>query len=555
MYRAQRTIYSSLAGQVLIVCLWLDSAPVAGQTDYRPLREQISLEQLESDGATIGEISFQTDNIFDLDNPAEDKWLYRVANSLHAVTRPNVIQSQLLFSEGDAFSERVVEESERILRQNNYLRDAQVEPISYDNGIVDLRVRTKDVWTLTPSISAGRSGGENRLGIGLKESNLFGTGVLLGFKFKRTVDRDTAIFDYSDRNFRGSRKHLAARIGENSDGYDRRFQVVQPFYALDARRAGGLSLHSEERIDPLYERGEIISNFLHTFQYHEAFSGWSGGLNGDWTRRITAGLVYDDHEFTETPDTINPELLVPADRRFIYPFVGFELIEDDFQEGVNFDRISIIEDRFLGTRVSFRLGYSSASAGSTANAWHFRGYFSNALVATQKDSVVVMADLDGRYADGEGQNVELSAGTRYHHRWSERHLFYASLSGTVGRNLDLDNQLLLGGDNGLRGYPLRYQGGDSMALLTLEHRIFTEWYPFRLVNVGGAIFFDAGRTWGENPVGGENLGLLRDVGFGLRLGNNRSGEGRIIHIDIAFPLDGEDTIDRVQLLVDARTSF
>jgi hypothetical protein len=48
---------------------------------------------------------------------------------------------------------------------------------------------------------------------------------------------------------------------------------------------------------------------------------------------------------------------------------------------------------------------------------------------------------------------------------------------------------------------------------------------------------------------------LKDVGFGLRLGNTRSGNGRVIHIDIAFPLDGEDDIDSVQILIDAKGSF
>ena len=44
--------------------------------------------------------------------------------------------------------------------------------------------------------------------------------------------------------------------------------------------------------------------------------------------------------------------------------------------------------------------------------------------------------------------------------------------------LDPDMQLLIGGDNGLRGYPLRYEAGTSRALLTVEQRFYTDWYPF-----------------------------------------------------------------------------
>ena len=52
--------------------------------------------------------------------------------------------------------------------------------------------------------------------------------------------------------------------------------------------------------------------------------------------------------------------------------------------------------------------------------------------------------------------------------------------------------MLLGGDNGLRGYPLRYQAGTSRALLTLEERYYTGWYPFHLFYVGAR----PSSTWG-----------------------------------------------------------
>ena len=113
----------------------------------------------------------------------------------------------------------------------------------------------------------------------------------------------------------------------------------------------------------------------------------------------------------------------------------------------------------------------------------------------------------------------------------------------------------LGGDSGLRGYPLRYQGGEARALLTLEQRYFTDWYPFRLFRVGAAAFIDTGRTWGETPLSTPSLGLLKDIGIGLRLGSSRSGLGNIIHIDLAFPLDGDPSISKVQLLVETKQRF
>lgn len=90
------------------------------------------------------------------------------------------------------------------------------------------------------------------------------------------------------------------------------------------------------------------------------------------------------------------------------------------------------------------------------------------------------------------------------------------------------------------------------AVFTVEQRFFTDWYPFHLAHVGGAVFFDAGRTWGGDA---SQLGLLRDVGLGLRLSSSRSGLGNVIHFDLAFPLDGDPSIKSMQWLVTTKASF
>jgi len=92
-------------------------------------------------------------------------------------------------------------------------------------------------------------------------------------------------------------------------------------------------------------------------------------------------------------------------------------------------------------------------------------------------------------------NTILDGSVRYYLEQGRNWLFFTALQASKGWRLDLDNQILLGGDNGLRGYPLRYQDGTARALWTVEQRFFTDWYPFRLFRVGAAVFFDTGRTW------------------------------------------------------------
>ena len=70
-----------------------------------------------------------------------------------------------------------------------------------------------------------------------------------------------------------------------------------------------------------------------------------------------------------------------------------------------------------------------------------------------------------------------------------------------------------------------------------------------------AISPNAGRVWGNAPLAEENFGLLKDAGFGLRLGNARSGFGNVIHVDLAFPFNGDPSIKRAQFLVQTQQSF
>ncbi len=518
-------------------------------------RDALTAERLEADNAKIGSVTIIANNIFNLDDPLEDRRLFRLANKLHIRSRQELIESQLLFEEGDAYLKRLLDESERILRAKRYLREATVLPIAYKDGLVDLEVNTYDVWTLNLGLGLFRSGGESDTSAGLQEYNLFGMGAHVGVRYESNVDRKTKSFEYSDDSFRQSHDQLGLVYEDSDDGFERAMSFRRPFISLDTRRSWGMSVLNGERIDSLYDRGEIAQEFKHRVQFHRAFIGWSKGLHRRRVLRFSTGLAYDSHHFSATDDPLLTAPVLPEDREYLYPFFGVELIREQFEKASNVDQINRTEDRFLGSRLQASVGYSSEKAGSTANAIHFNGAFNHGFVTLPGKTLLLRGNFGSRFEDGELRNGQLSGELLYHNRESEKRLFFTKLSGVLGKNLDLDNPLYLGGDSGLRGYPLRYQGGDKKLLLTIEKRYFTDWYPFRLFHIGGAVFFDAGRTWGDNPAGGPNLGLLTDVGFGLRISNVRSGIGRMIHIDLAFPLNGEDDIDNVQLLIEAKRSF
>lgn len=513
-----------------------------------------SPEELEAAGAVVGKVTVVVGDVFDTSLEGESSWLYRTANRLHIETRPSVIRDQLLFEEGDPYNHRLVRETERNLRARGYLYDANIVPVAWDGHAVDLEVRTRDVWTLNPGVSFSRKGGENTFGVQLQEDNLLGNGQRIGIQWDDNVDRQSIGLSFFDPHFMHSFTQLGLAYADADDGSTKMLQLNRPFYALDVRRAGGIHLIDDERNHARYALGKNVGEFEQLTEYYEVSGGRSRGLQGRWVRRWTFGAAYDRDRFAPDPDEPLGGPL-PQDRELVYPWVGFELVEDSFEERVNQDQIRRTEDVLVGLRASARLGYAAEALGSDRNAVIASAYVQDGADLGERQSVFGSVSASGRLESGELVNGVLAAEGRYYRSTSRNSKFYAAVSGAVTEQLDTELQLLLGGDNGLRGYPLRYQAGTARALFTVEQRYYTGWYPFRLFHVGAAAFFDMGRTWGRDVTGLESSGLLKDVGVGLRLGSSRSSFGNVVHIDLAFPLDGDDDIDSVQLLVTTKGSF
>ena len=151
---------------------------------------------------------------------------------------------------------------------------------------------------------------------------------------------------------------------------------------------------------------------------------------------------------------------------------------------------------------------------------------------------------------------QISAGARYYAPQNANFGFFASVSADkISDGVGAADQLFLGGDNGLRGYPLRYQTGTRRALLTLEQRAYSNWYPFRLVRVGAAVFFDYGRAWAGVNQNVGNPGWLGDAGIGLRLSLDRTAFANVFHADIATPLKHHGDIKAVQFLFKTEVTF
>jgi outer membrane protein assembly factor BamA len=534
---------------LLVFCAVLGSATAA-----EPAQAVPSLAELEAAGATIGEIRIDTRNIFDLDDPKENNALFRLANRLHIVTDPGVIRRALPFKSGERLSVRVLEEAERLLRGNRFLYEVDIRPLAWHDGVVDLEVATRDTWTLNPNVSFSRSGGVNKSSVSLTEYNLLGHGLRMGFSHSSDVDRTSTEFSISQDHAWDGATSVSYMLANLSDGRRQSFSLARPFYALDTRRAVGVSASQNDRIDSVYTDGSTVAQFRHDTDNAEVFAGWSDGNVAGITQRYSLGVSWQSDAYRLDPSLAAPALL-PAGQKLSAPFVRYEVIEDKFRKVKNRDLIERPEYFAMGFHLTAQVGRAMSELGGNRNAWLYAADASDGFTFLSGHQLLAAASLKGQYSGAGIERQLLSASARYYVPQTSRATFFASLSGDAARKPELGDQLLLGGDTGLRGYPLRYQSGERRALLTVEQRVYGDWYPFRLFRVGGAAFYDIGRAWGGPYANTANTGWLGDYGIGLRILSARSAFNNVMHADVAFPTHRDPNIKSVQFLVKISSTF
>lgn len=510
--------------------------------------------ELESAGAIIGQIRVTPHNVFDLSNEVENNALYRLVNRLHIPTRAGVIARVLLFKSGERVSAQKIDETERLLRGSSTRYDVEIIPIAYRDGVVDIEVSTRDSWSLDLTGSYSRAGGNNKTSFGIKEKNLFGTGVSVGYSRTSNLDRKGSELEIAYPQAFDGWTSIVFERGRFNDGKRTVLFIDRPFYSLDTRYAARGGGSDEDRIDSIYNAGNIVSEYRHRFRAAEFTGGWSPGFVDGWTQRFSAGLLVRDNSYRAEPGRVSP-IPLPASNDLRALFLRHELLQDRFVKVKNYNLIERAEYLVLGFNSRLQLTKSLAAMGSARSDWLFAASVSDGYVLSSSRILQAGATVERRIASTGLPMTQAGATFKYYAPQPARSLLYASLTVDRIRGGGIADQLLIGGTNGLRGYPARYQAGEQRVLLSIEKRAFTTWYPFRLLRIGGAVFFDTGRAWGGLNQNTVNGGMLSDAGVGLRIALDRAAFANVLHADIAAPLNRAPGVKPVQFLVKTEFSF
>lgn len=527
---------------------------------------EMSSEKTSSQEPLIEEIEILVRPVFDETNPKENNWIFKLVNRLHINTKKHVITKDLTFKTGDTVDIHLLEESERRLRNQRYFSDANISLVDAPNKAQDsiskkVQVDVHEVWTLVPKLTYSTAGGATHYGYGLHDSNFLGLGKTIKIEHTSTEARTGDIIQYRDYNL-GDKNQLILGYADNNDGKESEFSFSKPFSSIRTDWTSGIEYQDFLREDTYYNAGDEVYRYIHQNAEHSLYYGWKlPNSSDDNVHRLIVGWSHTNDEFSSLPEfnsDLNVEL--PYDRNFDSFWIEYSSFKNAYIEMYNIQQINRTEDINLGNQWRLRIGGVTANTNQMDKSIQVQLNFSKAIKISSTQMLLGELSSSGFYTNGDPIHTINQMAVSYHWQNFSRGQFYAYANVVDGKNLFDDMPLELGGDTGLRGYPVRFQAGNKLELLTLEQRFFGEKEWFSLFHMGAAVFYDQGRVWGESPVDQTYNQTLRDVGIGLRISGTRTGgkdDGihNVAHVDLSYPLDGGTDIDKYQISVRIKKSF
>ncbi|MGL4449204.1 MAG: hypothetical protein ACRCUZ_16025, partial [Shewanella sp.] len=244
--------------------------------------------------------------IFDESDP-EAFFIHRWANYLHINTKEYVVRDRLTFGEQDTITQKDLDESQRLLRAESYIRDAKVYLTEKDpeadskSDSETVVIETWDNWSLLPTASFSSSGGDNRYSFGVKEDNLFGTGISTRVKYQSDEARTGYKFGFEAPISIIEHGIIAAEFYDNDDGQAKHAYISKPFYALDTKTMYAIELLDDSHVDTFRQNGKDLSEFAHNADYLNVQYGWLIDKNSAALSRLMVGFTQDKHEFNSSP--------------------------------------------------------------------------------------------------------------------------------------------------------------------------------------------------------------------------------------------------------------
>lgn len=470
--------------------------------------------------------------------------LAQLTRTLHATTRPELIRRFLILEEGDRCSELRRAESERILRAQPYIADADIFAVPNDRGGVDLEVRTSDETSVVfgGSVRARRPGVTHVL---LGNANLAGQGVYASASWRYGEGfRDGVSARLIHHQFLRQRWMAGVEAERASLGGSWRAELTQPFLTdlqrVAWRGRSGLSSGYTELRQPNGARPTVA--------LERRFFDVGGIVRVGAPGRLSLfGLSLTGDDERPGNRLIQPDTGVLRDvgavprlysaRRIARANVLWGVREIRFVRRQGLDALTAAQDLPIGFQLGTQLGRSLGLIGAREDDIFMAGDLY--IGATSGIATVRMqAQAEGRRGSGVAQwDGVLTSGRIAHYlRFSPRHLNQVNVEWGSGYRQRIPFQLLLGvPEGGVRGYEeSSFAGGQRIVGRVEQRYVFGK--LLKAADVGLAVFADAGHQWAGDVPFGVTTGVKSSVGVSV-LAAVPPRSARMWRADLAFPMN------------------
>lgn len=482
----------------------------------------------QTSDARIDSIQIIRHQVFE-DTLQKPSFFYKGANAFHKLTRQKVIQNRLLFKKGDSLDLQLLYETEIRLRKFDFLSAAKTTADTIDGKII-VTVETKDNWSLIPIWTYESSNGYETYGIGLAEYNFLGLGktLAMGYVWESDVG-GTVGASYKDPQLFGSqwKADLSGNYGPNSHLFSS--SAYRPFYSSDIPWSYGLDVELEESVDRTFDAGSETSRMYRNSSSTSAYLARRVGERyKNW--RFAVYFEYSDDKYSDIDEATT--LPLPEDELINSLSIAVKKKNLHFAKDIRLDKFVVKEDLFLGTEISGYFGKTAFPINVGVDRFEYGATFKGKFEVLSQSYIGFSLDYDTKETVDEIYSADID----FYSRITPNQTLAFYVQTTYSDNLRPYKQFLLGGDNGLRGYPARFVSGDYLFATTIEDRIFTG-LQLMGVELGGVVFSDAGYVWKKDQSASAN-DILVSVGIGLRLGFYAYPGAEVFRIDYGIPLNG-----------------
>lgn len=507
---------------------------------------------------TVNKIVVKSNDIFDT-SQSDTFFIHRWANYLHINTRDWIIRKNLNFNEKDHVSLKDLQEAQRLLRAEPYIRDAKVEFSPQDPSVdasqesQSILAETWDNWSLLPTADFGSSGGNTSTSIGIKEDNLLGLGIKTQFKYSSDIDRTGYKFEVETPVYFLRHATLTTSFYDNDDGQAIEIEFDNPFYALETKQMYSASYVDDLLTDTLRQNGEEVNEFKQQIDSMELQYGWLMHKTNQELSRFIIGGTKDKNTFSNTDDY--PDSQLPQNRDFLYPWLGYEYIQDDYKVLNDIYLINKNEDFNLGWYHYAQFGVETEDLGDHLPVGFHLEWLASRGYQNQNHLYLLNFSGYSDLATSQEDYFQVNATGEHFYHVNPKLTVYNKLRLSTSQNNYYDQPFALGDDTGLRGYPDNYQWGDNQWLITNELRYYPNINLYQLAELGWAAFTDIGQAFGGDDENNEVSGPIGVLGIGARVYSSKSSFGNVAHIDLTFPFTRGEEVNALEVRFLVKSHF